>query len=89
MPDSTVAFWWSLYIMLCVLYSCILIPTRMGMGSKPSALTGFADVVLDITFLCDVYVNFKRAYIDRGTLEVGGREFSKAPQTTGGLCGAR
>ena len=69
-PDASAAFKWNVNVMFCVLYSAIVIPTRLSFGTEANWLTQSMDFYVEVSFLIDIAFNHRIGYVDSDTLEV-------------------
>lgn len=79
LPDSRFMKVWNIIILLLLLYTATFLPIRTTfMDTDPPGLFQL-ELVIDILFFIDVYVNFVSAYTDRNTgyIEVSLRKIAR------------
>ena len=53
---------WDLVILLLILYSCVVVPFRIGMGADAQGTMWSFEVFVTLMFLTDIFFNFNTAY---------------------------
>jgi hypothetical protein len=79
LPDSKFTRFWNIIIMILLIYVATFLPIRTAFfDSDPPGLFEF-ELLIDVLFFIDVYVNFVTAYIDKNTgfLEVRPSKIAK------------
>ena len=66
---------WDLFMLTLIVYSCVIVPYRIGMDVTPVGVAEHVDVAVTIIFITDLMLNFNTAYaegqyviIDRGMI---------------------
>jgi hypothetical protein len=57
---------WDLLIMLCILYSSVVVPIRICFRADAEGGLWVLEASMSILFLCDLMLNFNVAYIEEG-----------------------
>lgn len=71
---------WNIIIMLLLIYTATFLPLRTAFfDDDPPGLFEF-ELIIDILFFIDVYVNFVSAYVDKNTgfIEVSFKKIARA-----------
>jgi hypothetical protein len=79
-PDSKFSAVWDLLQILFLFYVTLLVPIRVGFGVNPAPGSGgfFVDAVVDLYFICDLFLQFRTAVWTRtGVLKVEKAEIGK------------
>ena len=68
-PRRTGRLRWDVVIVAAVMYNCLIMPMRIGFGDDKFGPMSLIDLMIDFTFICDIFVNFTTGYfkIDKDT----------------------
>ena len=61
-PRNTSRLRWDFVIVLAVLYNCLIIPLRIGFGDDKFGPMSAIDLLIDLMFMADIFVNFVTGY---------------------------
>ena len=61
-PRNTSRLRWDFVIVLAVLYNCLVIPMRIGFGDDKFGPLSAVDLLIDLMFMSDIFVNFVTGY---------------------------
>ena len=61
-PRNTSRLRWDFVIVLAVLYNCLVIPMRIGFGDDKFGPLSAIDLLIDLMFMSDIFVNFVTGY---------------------------
>ena len=61
-PRNTSRLRWDVVIVLAVLYNCLVIPMRIGFGDDKFGPLSAIDLLIDLMFMSDIFVNFVTGY---------------------------
>ncbi|QDZ21190.1 ion transport protein [Chloropicon primus] len=61
-PRNTSRLRWDFVIVLAVLYNCLVIPLRIGFGDDKFGPFSAIDLLIDLMFMSDIFVNFVTGY---------------------------
>jgi CRP-like cAMP-binding protein len=65
-PESKLRKFWDIYLGLWLIYSCIVTPINLAFfDPRPGDLLFVIDVIIDFSFLIDVFLNFFTGYYDK------------------------
>lgn len=77
-PEDGFKIFWDLFIMLVIVFSCIIIPIRIAFGGiDDSKGWKIVNYVMDFIFLIDIIVTFNSAYYDDSFKLIEDREIIK------------
>eukprot|EP00873_Tetraselmis_striata_P016513 jgi/Tetstr1/436777/TSEL_025557.t1 len=61
-PRSAMRCRWDMVIILCVAWTCFILPMRVGFGDEEIGPMTIADLMVDVIFFIDIFVNFCTGY---------------------------
>ena len=79
LPDSKFRGFWNIIIMILLIYTATFLPIRTAfIDVDPPGLFEL-EIIIDVLFFMDVYINFCSAYIDKNTgfIEAGFKNIAK------------
>ena len=60
--QGAMKFKWDIWILVLILYSCISVPFRLGMGHPAEGIWWYVEVVVSLFFIADLCAVFNTAY---------------------------
>ena len=76
-PDSKFARWWSIVIILCLVYVATIMPFNLSFVDDASLLLEISDRTVDFFFIMDIIVNFFSAYREDNLLVTSNKKIAK------------
>lgn len=76
---------WDLIMMVLALYNCFTVPFFVSFYTEKSVMFFVLNTLIDMVFLCDVYLNFYTTYIDKNGDEITDHKKIVHNYVTGGL----
>ena len=61
-PRSTGRLRWDAVVVVCVLYNCLVLPFRIGFGDDEFGPLSILELMVDLMFISDIFVNFRTGY---------------------------
>ncbi|QDZ21193.1 ion transport protein [Chloropicon primus] len=61
-PRSTGRLRWDAVVVVCVLYNCLVLPFRIGFGDDEFGPLSVLELMVDVMFITDIFVNFRTGY---------------------------
>ena len=61
-PRSTGRLRWDAVVVVCVLYNCLVLPFRIGFGDDEFGPLSILELMVDLIFITDIFVNFRTGY---------------------------
>lgn len=61
-PRSTGRLRWDAVVVVCVLYNCMVLPFRIGFGDDEFGPLSVLELMVDVMFITDIFVNFRTGY---------------------------
>jgi CRP-like cAMP-binding protein len=90
LPSAPGRLLWDVIVAIMIVYYLIVVPMRLAFEPHNAAvdlITGkgvwlVVDILFDLMFLTDIFVNFRTAYLDAGELETDSAKIAKSYLTT-------
>jgi len=68
-PDTTVKLYWDTFVAVLVIYTCLMVPYRIGFAAEASSAWEAFESLVNYVFMADILVTFRTPYADsRGVL---------------------
>ena len=64
-PEAPFRKYWDMGSMFLILYSCVLVPYRLALDTKPEGFAAHFDSLVDALFMSDILLNFCTARIEQ------------------------
>lgn len=64
-PQHRYKLVWDISLGVCIFYSVVIIPYRIGFSQDPDEFSAALDIVIDILFFLDMAMNFRTGYPNR------------------------
>lgn len=67
-PDNRFRLFWDLFLMLLILYELLMVPLRLSFDFTEPRAMQIWEIILNVMFICDIFINFNTGYYSKGLL---------------------